>query len=443
MSARRLFLQLVGLGLAGLLLAILAPANLALAANWLQLFGNEPAAAPAFRPLLIFQPTYTHLDAEPVSGLRGPLASYNGQLSSLNSVLPDFDRSQQLQMLRARIGARGKLSEQINYFALVEAGKNPMTSQQDLVLSSLSLTFNHIPGARIRAGLFKLPTDEEALVAVNLAYPYTFFSAAVQNLLIEQPLQAGARLSPSLTAASASSGCNCFHDWGIQVYDWFQQGDWEWAYAAVLSNGNAIDSPSDDDGNKDLTLRLQASYVFAGEGPQRQDLTAYVWRQEGDRRFAGADQNRLREGLGLQLNRNPLRLSAAYLRGEGMISGGFNPPFAGESLLVGANETAEGWYLEGGWRFHPRWELDLRRDRFDGMTRDPVNGRRLDTTTLGLQHRLNKRTRLSLNYEWRQMEVMYPQAFATTPSGQTQLHNARTLADNLADRLSLQLSWTF
>jgi hypothetical protein len=408
-------------------------------------FGNDLPEAPVFRPLVLLQPTYTYIDAEPVSGLRGPLAAFNGEYSFNNQVLPDFDAKQQFQFLRARLGARGNLTDKINYFAFVEAGKNPMTAQRDVMLSTLSLTFNHIPGARIRAGLFKAPTDEEAMLAVATFYPYTFFTATVQNLLIEQPLRFVSAVpgNPSHASAEGVSGCNCFHDWGVQVYDWFNQGSWEFSYAAMVSNGSEIESISDYDDNKDFTLRLQASYIFGGKGQHRQDVSAYVWRQDGKREFDNTDQDRIREGLGFRLTKGPYRLSASYLRGDGMIVAGFNPPFTGNDIAVGVDEKADGWYVEGGWRFHPKWEVNLRHDVFDLMTETAINTRELTTTTLGLQHFLRKDTRLSLNYEWRDMEVTDPGAFPDNPAGRMQRHNAEAVADNLGDRLSLQLTWYY
>ena len=40
-------------------------------------------------------------------------------------------------------------------------------------------------------------------------------------------------------------GCNCFHDWGIQVYDGFNRGPWELSYAAMVSNGGEIENLTD------------------------------------------------------------------------------------------------------------------------------------------------------------------------------------------------------
>ena len=409
-------------------------------ANWLEVSGNENPDAPRIRPLVILQPTYTHIDADPISGLQGALSAYNGQTIFNNQVQPNFEDTTQFQFMRARFGARGRLTDQINYLALVETGRNAMTSRRDVMLAALSVTFNHLPGARIRAGLFKVPTDEEAIMAVHSASRYIHFSNVVQNLLVEQPVRhAGPTANPTLANAQPVSGCNCFNDWGVQVYDWFDRGPWEFSYAAMLSNGGELENLSDQDGNKDLTLRLQASYVFGGKGPARQDLSFFVWRQSGERRFGVGDHDRIREGLGFKLLKGPYRLSGSYLRGDGMIIAGLNPPFAGSPYAVGVDEKADGWYLEGGWRFHPKWEVDLRHDVLHLMTENPVNTRVPATTTLGLQHFPRKDTRISLNYEWRGAEVAHPDAIADL----VQRSNALAIPANLGDRISLQLTWVY
>lgn len=410
------------------------------AANWLEVFGNEAADAPYFRPFAIVQPTWTRIDAEPISGLQGPLAAYNGRYIFTNQVPPDFGDTSRLLVMRARLGARGRLTDRINYYALIEAGDNPMTLQRDVVLAGLSLTFNHLPGARIRVGLFKLPTDEEAIMAGPNLSPYVYFSDVVQNLLVEPPLRAtGPSSNPMLTRGEMVSGCNCLHDWGIQVYDWFRRGPWEVSYAAMLSNGGELENPGDQDGNKDLTLRAQVSYIFGGAGPARQDLSLFAWRQEGERRFGGADHSRIREGVGFKYLKGPHRLAGSWLRGDGMIIAGLNPPFAGQAYAVATDEKADGWYLEGGWRFQPKWEVDLRHSVLHLMTRHPINTRLPQTTTLALQHFLRKDTRISVNYEWRRGAVAHSEAIANP----VERANAMAIPANLGDRVSAQLTWTY
>ncbi|HCI13687.1 MAG: hypothetical protein A2063_07775 [Gallionellales bacterium GWA2_60_142] len=421
------------------LLALVASAS-AQATNWLQLQGNEAPDAPAFRYFGFVQPTYTHIDARPVTKLQGAAAVHNGKYSALNLNWPNLESPQQFQILRAGLGARGGLTDEINYFVALDAGQNGTTYYSDVMLTDASLTFSFIPGARMRAGLFKLPTGEEALQAVNVSAPYVYNSNAVLYLLVGLPVQANGAVNPAgASFASLTSGFSGYRDWGVQVFDTFNRGQWEYSYAAMLSNGDSIDRLHDSDGRKDLTLRFQASYLLGGKGPNREDFSAYVWRQDGSRLFGTQQYALVREGVGLKYLQGNYRASAEYLRAAGMIVGGQTPPFVGQPFVVGVNEKAGGWYLEGGWRFLPQWEVDLRYDYLDFMKQTLANEREFATTTLGLQYFVNPATHVIFNYEWRAMKVSNPAAIAAGAS----LNNAQTIAANLGDRASAQLTWSF
>lgn len=423
---------------ASLLLA--APA--AMAANWLQIQGQESPDSGPFKVFGFAQPTYTYIDADPIQGLAGATTPFNGQLTAPNLVGPELEDNDALQFNRLRVGARGNLIPgRINYFALIEAGKNAITAQRDVMVTDASVTFSYIPGARIRAGLFKLPTSEEALVAVHTSFPYVYFSNVATNLLIESPVKStGAVNITGASNGTVVSGGSGFRDIGIQVFDAFNKGPWEFSYALMLSNGNEIEELSDDDGNKDITGRFQVSYVFGkSKGPNREDASFWLWHQNGERAFGGQDFDRIREGLGARYQKGPWRATAEYLRGDGMIVAGPNPPFPGQPTQIGVNEKADGWYVEGGWRFLKDWEIDLRYDTLDRMTETAALEREFTTTTLGANWYFYKNTRLTLNYEWRDLEVSNP---AAIPAG-AQRNNALAIADNLGDRVSLQLTWFF
>lgn len=427
----------IRLGAALLALAFTCQAH---ASNWLRLQGNEAPDAPAFRMFGFVQPTYTYIDAQPVTGIQGAAAIHNGKYTTLNLNWPNLANPQQFQVLRAGLGARGKLNDQVNYFVALDAGQNGSTYYRDVVLTDASLTFNFIPGARVRAGLFKLPTSEEALLAVNMSSPYVYNSNTVLYMLVGLPVQSAGAVNPGgASSAILSSGFSGYRDWGVQVYDWFSRGQWEYSYAAMVSNGGAIDHPLDADSRKDLTLRFQTSYLLGGQGPNREDISAFVWRQHGSRLFGSQHYAQLREGLGLKYLQGKYRLSAEYLRADGMIVGGQAPPFVGQPFVVGVNEKAGGWYMEGGWRFLPKWEVDLRYDYLDFMTQTPANEREFATTTLGVQYFLNPTMRALFNYEWRNMKVSNPAAIAAGAAR----NNAQSLAGNLGDRASVQLTWSF
>jgi hypothetical protein len=254
------------------------------------------------------------------------------------------------------------------------------------------------------------------------------------------PVQANGAVNASGTSsAKLSSGFSGFRDWGIQFYDTFVQGQWEYSYAAMLSNGAAIENINDTDAHKDLTLRLQTSYLLGGKGPNREDISAFVWRQNGSRLFGTEYFDMQREGVGIKYLQGSYRASAEYLHANGMVVGGQTPPFVGQAFAVGVNEKALGWYVEGGWRFMPQWEVDLRYDYLDFMSQTAANEREFATTTLGLQYFINPVTRAIFNYELRDMKVSNPAAITAGPASD----NALTVANGLGNRISAQLTWSF
>jgi len=155
--------------LAPVLSAILAAATgPASAANWLMLQGTENPKAPDHRLVGFIQPAYTKNLADPMTGLAGPLAANNGKVVAQNLVPPKLEDRSAFHVKRARGGVRGKLGDKFNYFVFVEVAPNNMTYDpfgdraRAIALDHFSITANHIPGARVRAGLFKNPGSEES-----------------------------------------------------------------------------------------------------------------------------------------------------------------------------------------------------------------------------------------------------------------------------------------
>lgn len=426
------------------------------AANWVDVLGTEPADSPVVKPFGFVQPVYTKFNADPLSGMKGAASSANGKDQIQNLVQPTFENTDQFQVFRAQFGLRGRLTDKINYFLLTDVGQNLTTVQHPVMVTDASMTFSYIPGAKIRAGLFKLPTGEEALVSNPLAFSYVYYSAVTSALVQESFFQDVSGTPAGCTALSGAAtldcgkvvaGNNAFRDWGIEVFDSFRKNKWELGYAAMVSNGNEIENLSDNNSSKDLTGRVQLSYVFGGKGALREDANVFVWHQSGDRTYGGKDYDRMREGLGFRVTKNPIRVSGEYIRADGMVASGPNPPVLPASgnleppydLNLAPKGKANGWYLESGWRFLPDWEIEARYDEFDRNSNDPAAERLFKTWTLGAQYFFYKNTRLTFNYEWRTAEVPNPLAITNA----TQRSNANVVTDNLADRVSLQLTWYF
>jgi hypothetical protein len=439
--------------LAVAMLAAIGHAPASFATNWFQLQNTEAPGAPAVKFWGFIQPQYVNNAGGAVTGLKGAAAPYNNQAPVFNTVGPDLAKTSQAQIFRARPGLRGAVADgKVNYFLLGELGNNGLTTTKQAVFTDASVTFN-TSVTRIRLGLGRLPIGEEAMLG-EPALDYINFTNVTDGLLNERFVigsKAAATAPSTLRPGTARGSVGAFRDTGIELFDWFKKDKMEYAYALMVSEGNGVGMLDNaNGGNTDVTGRLQASYVFGGKGPKREDLTGFIWHQEGKRIFSGANYNRMREGVGFKYVQGPLRLGSEYIRATGMIFTGPNPPFS----PVGANvpvtqfgvesfNTADGYYFDAGWKFLEKFEADVRYDTYDRMKNSPTDERKYTTTTVGGQYFYSNAMRFSVNYEWRKLAVVNPGSFAATAAGQTALSNAQIIANSMGNRLSAQMTYTW
>ncbi len=436
----------------------------AFAANWFELQNSEASGAETYKLWGFIQPQYVQNAGGEVKGIAAPagLAAYNGQNPIFNEVGPDLNSRDKLQIFRARPGIRGVVpgtDEKINYFVLGELGNNGLTRERSAILTDASVSFNYIPGARVRMGLGRLPLGEEAMLG-EPAIDYINYSNVTDNLLNERfviPYVNTTRThSPVLGVpfqqAKVTGAVGAFRDVGVEIYDWFTHDQWEYAYALMVSQGNGVSFDRDaSSGNHDVTGRLQASYIFGGKGPKREDVTVFAWRQSGDRAFAGSNYSRVREGVGAKYVKSHLRASAEFIRGKGMIYVGSNPPFNDigapafepvDLMAVESSNEASGYYLDMGWKFTREWEADIRYDVFDKLSNSAFDERISKTWTVGGQYFYSPALRFVVNYEFRTL-ITPDIGVGTTAAQQTQLRDAGLIADAMGNRLSIQLTYQF
>jgi hypothetical protein len=444
--------------------ATLLPATGVHAANWLMLQGTEaPSAAGTAQLWGFIQVSYQRDTSDAcVTSAACP----NGGYIPPKLLGPDLTTQSSFNVDRARIGVRGQnfpLDSKVNYFILAEFGNNGVTSGSDgssAKLTDASITLNHIPGARVRAGLFKTPGPEEALQALHV-FDWVNFTEVTNQLMLERfPNRVHATANnppynPALTATSHLDGFDRsvggFRDVGIQVFDAFTTGTWEHSYALMVGNGNGMDM-QDVDNHKDTYAYLSTEKIFGGEGAKRDGLKLFVWAQDGKRKYDATGDgvyetyDRKRSGLGMKYVGKPFKLGAEYMQGKGMIFNGPDKPTwaltnAGISNPNapdnGLNAEANGWYVDGGWLLgNTNLELDLRYDlyhRLDGSTYQ------LDwkTWTVGLQYHFNPKTRLTFN--WATRDINAP---GQPPAGTSQTTPNNNLI-GIDQRYSLQLTAIF
>jgi hypothetical protein len=419
------------------------------AANWLLLQGTEPDGSADLARVWGFVQVQYQKDQSDPDAL--------GRYIPPKLIGPNLDSQSAFNVNRARIGVRGvamPLDSKINYFLLLEMGNNGITEPTGSFAKATdaSLTFNHIPGARIRAGLFKYPGAEEGLQAIHV-FDYINFTWVTQQMLLERfpnrtysPNIPPQTLPPAESLQGFDESVGAFRDVGVQVFDAFNFGEsWELSYAAMIGNGNGLNF-SDNNDDKDLYLYASLEKVYGGRGPRREGLKMFAWSHTGVRTadltndgiHNPEDYDRDRYGVGAKYLRNGIRVSAEYMWGEGMIwQAPHNPSFGigpgqGNPGAPGNGAFAEsdGYYIEGGYRFPgTKWELDARYDVYNRLDGDRFEIQ-YKRTTLGVQYFFNPRVRLAFNYEFRSGEAK------NFPSGA----GPNAQVDGIDDRIGVQVT---
>jgi hypothetical protein len=426
------------------------------AANWLILQGTEPAGTSERAYVWGFIQVDYHVDTSDANSTGGYVPP--------KLLGPDLNTQKVFNVSRARIGVRGTpvpLDSKVNYFLLAELGNNGITADQgsSAKLTDASVTLNHVPGARLRAGLFKYPGAEEGLQAIHVADYINFTEVSNQLLLERFPNRRWtANVAPCDPTKVSTCDLNAFdrpvgafRDVGVQVFDAFTAGSWETSYAAMIGNGNGLNF-TDADGNQDKYLYLSTERVFGGEGPRREGLKFFAWSQTGERRFDGNNDTRLekydrdRSGAGIKYLQKPWRVAAEYMKGEGMIwNGPDKPSWALTSSQTNPNgddnglkAKANGWYADAGWYIPgTNWELDLRYDYYERLS-DRTHQLDWKTWTAGVQYHFNKKTRLTLNYAQRDIEAPHFGPAGTPPAA-----NPNNNLDGIEDRYGVQITAVF
>ena len=454
------------------------------ATNWLMLQGTEREAAAGRAKVWGFmQPTYS----KDLSDEGGPEPTRVG---------PTLEKQEQFQLQRARIGVRGAgmpLDPKVNYFIMIEGGTNGAThgtgygERTPVRLMDASVTLNHIPGARIRTGLFKTPGPEEILQGI-ITFDYINLTNISNQLMMERfsngvkatckdPIlnSSGSGQDPAdqtcasgdgplfANEASWNSSFGAGRDIGLQVFDSFKfGGGLDFTYAAMVGNGNGLETGGTADGlDRYVYFSLEKS-LPGGWGPKPNGVKVFVWSHGGKREIDLTDNDtadpeiydRTRQGAGVTYRQHGIRVIAEYMKGKGVIFQGPEKPNMGIGALdanfgpgtistMDLDGESNGYYVDLGYRF-PRtnFEVDFRYDVYNRSADHDWITAEFKTKTLGLQYHFNRKTRLILNYELREAEAKDDIATAPPPlvNMTTNLHNNLGSVEN---RYAVQVTHIF
>lgn len=482
-----------------LLAGALSAAGQANAANWLMLQGTEPQNA-GHRFFGVAQATYANnIGCDALSGLAAangtptgnPNAGQglnNGRYNNNCTNGPEFRGPEGIALDNLTLGARGNIVPgKINYFLAANLGENNTTylpfktsRERMAALTDASMTFSYVPNARVRMGLFRKPGPEELMQSVEAAdylFPTDFVARVQQERFIHGNAQAGTAVPGQGYAGNISAYGYDFdagRDWGVQFFDAFKRDKWTYSYAAMLANGNGI-RHSDNNSDKDINLYFSAEHDLpGGKGPLKHGVKLYGYHQQGVRNFIvdatgthSQDFDLIRYGFGAKAlgelfgaGAGKHRLGFELMYADGMIhyipTGNIaDGAFGGNAIQIAAERgnKARGITLDYGYYLNPSWQFDVRYSRDDLLYQSagvwkPSDKRIFEYLTLGVNYYFTQKTRLTVDYEFRDVRAPNP----VQPTGSTaaalnnaavQTRNYNTMVDSVGDRVGARLTYSF
>ncbi len=418
-ESRRATKLLGPLGLLAATMTIAAPTR---AADWPIIQGTEEGQPEgAVRPFGFVQVTGEGAFGGRVSGLRGKaLVPFNGQRPTFNAI--NDDASWGLAVRRARPGLRGAIpgtNRRVTYFVLAELGTAAI-AREGPTLTDAAVTLSYIPGARLRAGQFKLPMMDETVEANPIAAEWINFSLPASALVLENEVQKGRYVG----------GASGFRDVGVEAFDTFRWAKLALSYAVMVSNGNRR---LEGDDAKDVTARTAVSWVFSGAAsdPHRQEVSVFAWGQRGERTIDGVGTQRIRSGVGAHLEKGRIRVRAEAVYASGALVLGQSPPFPGQPIAVADDGRALGFYAQTRVRVLGRFLVGVRYEELRRQLDDRAALRIFRGLTPMIEYDIVPRARLQLTYERR---------WFSAPHGAA---DALTIARAAGDRAAAQLTVVF
>ncbi|MCW9012725.1 MAG: hypothetical protein OQL06_03000 [Gammaproteobacteria bacterium] len=435
------------------------------AVNWLMLQGTEPDTV-THRPVIFIQPSYTRDLSNEISA--GPNA---GKRAVPTTVAPWFEDDSRFHFRRARAGVRGnftgmmknEFTDKMNYFILAEFAPNLFTydflgdETRKVAVDHFSITANHIQGARLRFGLFKIPVVEEIFQGV-MTQDYIEFTDFTAREVLERFATGNTRASPSGGTngdtgipVTESEGFSGVRDWGGQVFDSFKRDDWDFSYAFMLGRGAGIhESGRAQDPLEQYYYFSAEQDLPGGRGPRKHGTKYYAWLQKGVRVFASdplqQEYDRLRYGIGLRSQGALFGLDArqrvdlALMFADGMIFVSPAGAVKGGNLMYAAEEgnRSRALSVDYGYFITPRWEAMLRWDRHellyeaDDVVWTEGDARNISTMTYGIQHHFSPKMKLAVNFIDRHV------------SAPNENHAVvQNVANSIGNRYSIQLFWMY
>lgn len=392
--------------------SILFPA-IAFGANWWKLQDTAPKNAPEAYLMGFVWPAYVYMPG--TSGLNDNVPRYN-------LIGPYFDHSSAAYVPYARVYLRGRLSSRISYMLAAEFGNNGTTDIGGNYYPSIpfaNMTFNYIPGARVEVGVFYTPGPEFDIKGYmdynNLIFPNVISQLMVQPFFYNHHIYQQIAKNAYLIPGSDGLGVNGSTYPGVQVFDWFRHGPWEFEYAVMGGVFGSIDAGVQSN-TPMFAARLQQFYILGGHGPFRSDMSLFAWMQHANPTLGSHNYTMQREGVGLTYRDGFMRtwgshLTFEYINGDGWITAppAYNtsssiPAAASQTqLYAGINNNAYGYYVDGGLFVTKHIEALVRYDYYNRLPNIPASNVRFRTLSIGVAYYLTPIMHINVNYLFRKV----------------------------------------
>lgn len=403
------------LTIAVVLLAAIGLSADAQAANWGELQNTTPENAPPAYLMGFVWPALVSMPGTP---------GYNGQIPRYNLIAPYFNHSTSFYVPYARLYLRGRLNQEISYMLSGEFGNNGATDVGGTYYPNIAfanMTFNYIPDARLEVGVFHTPGPEYDIKGYmsynNLEFPNVIAQLMVQPFFYNNRPYTHTPTGAYLIPGNDGLGVNGFTYPGVQLFDWFRNGPWEFEYSAMAGMFGSIDAGIRSNSPM-FAGSLQEAYIFGGHGPFQSNLTAFVWYQHANPTLLGKDYVMQREGLGFTYLKGFMhpwgqKLTFEYINGDGWITApaAYNsssdvPSAASDTQLYpNINNTANGYYIDAGLFFTKHIEGLLRYDYYNRLPNLPSANIRFRTLSVGLAYYINPLMHVNLNYYFRKVNA--------------------------------------
>jgi len=451
-------------------LALLASSPQMNAADWLMLQGAQPEVVAPKGVIVPYRSTVPKLWGFAQINYKKDFGDVlvNGggiNLTPFSLLNPDLEDQSGFNVFRARIALRGMADNEnlVDYFVMTEFGNNAVNNlvghrNVATYFTDASVTLKHVPGAKLRVGMFKTPGSEEGLQAVFVS-PYIEFTTMSNQQLLERKVTdvgaaqingaAGGAATVHYTSTSIDEPIGAYRDTGAQIFDTFNIAkSWTLSYAYMYGNGTGISKKTSDKQRTHYGYLALEDNFGPARGYYTESMKFFVWGQDGKRTLLSTDPttlvttevnaNRKRYGLGMTYYNYGLRFEAEYMRAEGMIFTGAkdtdSDPLKEDwqfQFAVGDENKADGGYVNLQYEIMAKkLELFGRYDFSNRLTNDSRGERDFKTATLGCSYRFKGATRIDFNYMFRE---------AKAPGNA----NAQRVLDNMGNRVAVQVTAAF